>query len=690
MDTPENNAFLRTAEGSQPDFSEVTGEKCFAGVGKLSLDMETGIWDIEEQIRSDPKAVTFSNVFDNLDSLDSRLNLGWSAAKILHIARQDMLPLKTYLSLHERARKARVHKFQSLSIYNSCKTLMGGTPSPNECQQRVLRKFQLEAQLNGIELSPDKADRFLSTIQRVDQRKTQFRQKVMVSGNRFAYEISDPNVVKDFPSDLLQRMSASGVDPSSGPWRVSLKPDVYEDFLSVCSRRGLRWNTWQAYNMRASRNLDSNVDNSVNIEEIRKFRSDQARLVGYDSFAKMSMETKMAGSVDNVLSMISSLMVKAVPRQAAEMKSLAEFAAGCGFEGDALQAYDVPFYRRLQRENLYSACKDLSQYFPSEHVLGVLLRLSSQLFGLQFEEVVPEPSTVWHPDVRSFVVSETDGTRIATFNLDLYRRPGQKINPSGGSAYFVSQRSRSVLSDQPAAALILNFPQPATDGEQTLLSLSDVTTLFAKFGEALQHLLTTVPHGEVSGLTNIEWDAVTMCQHFMANWVFVPSVLTELTSHHETGDSLPAEAITDVILAANHMAGHTLSKHLYLSHLDISLHTSTDFWRNIMSELWPQYLPYQLDKNDDHPCSFTESLADVWAAAYYSHTWARVMAADCIQAFLEEEENNWSVVGSRFRSTFLSLGGGHVQSEVFRRFRGRDPSPDALTDLYGIKDTQEN
>uniref|UniRef100_A0A2P2I0I2 Cytosolic oligopeptidase A n=1 Tax=Hirondellea gigas TaxID=1518452 RepID=A0A2P2I0I2_9CRUS len=690
VDTAECNALLRCDGQTLPDFTQITGDQCFSGIGKLSLDFETKVWEIEEKVREEPENVNFSSVLNPLDSIDAQLNIGWSAAKILYIAQQDKLPQKTYLNLHERARRARMHKFQSKTIYNACKKISENEDGLDEAQERVLRKFLLESQLNGIELQDSKAQAFVNTLKKLDTRKQEFRNKVMVSGTRFAYTITDPNIVKDFPEDLLQRMSVNG-EASSGPWKVSLKPNIYDGFMRHCSKRGLRWNTWQAYNIRGSKVLDPDLDNSVNIEEIRGLRAEQAKQLGYSTFAAMSMETKMASSVDNVLSMITSLMVQALPKQTEEMESLVKFSGERGFDGDALQAYDVPYYSRLQQEHCYSVPENVREFLPLDHVLGVLLRLCSQLFAVEFEEVDASTLNTWHQDVRFFNIIDQGGSIVASFYLDPYARPGQKLDPSGGSGWCVSHRNRSSICSVPVAALIFNFPGPSlsintssNEQQSSLLSLAHVSTLFAKFGEALQHLLTTVPHSEASGQTNIEWDAVPMLQHFMTNWLQVPEVLSELCQHHRTQEQLSTEAISNIILASNHMAGHALSKELYLANLDLLLHTTGDFWRPIVTTLWPQYLPYQLDKNDEHLCSFTNSMSDVWAAAYYCNTWARVMAADCTQAFINEPQDQWSDVGNRFRSTFLSLGGGCHSAEVFRRFRGRDPSPTALIELLGI------
>ncbi|XP_045618948.1 uncharacterized protein [Procambarus clarkii] len=589
-----------------------------------------------------------------------------------------------YLKIHERARKARVHKFQSRPIYEACKEIYAKDSSLNVAQKRVIRKFLLEARLNGIELPPEKNAIFTNKLKMLEVEKSEFRRKVLESSSKFSHKIQNSSIVKDFPDTLLKNMAVDRSRFKEGPWTVTFQPHVYDSFLEHCPSTELRRNTYRAYNMRASNHISQDVSNSTHIEEIRSLRREQARILGYENFAQMSMETKMAGSVENVTSMITSLLAKAKKAQKKEIASLQAFAESQGFDLQ-LEAWDVDYWKRKQMHYLYN-CDDinLQEYFPFDHVFVGLLEICSELFGISFEEISSDQISTWHPDVRFFNILDHTGDYISSFYLDPFQRPGEKLHTQLDSAWSLGCRSRSdIAKTSPIACLVFNFTPPFSEEQQSLLSFSDVSLLFQKFGTALQHLLTTVPYSEASGLTNIEWDAVEVCSHFMQNWLNEPSILQRISRHYDSGLPLSRTTIENLIASQNHMAGYSLCSELYLAHLDMQLYTSEDYWLDITRDLWKTYRPFVLDKYDAHLCTNTAIMADIWAAAYYSHLWSRMIAADAFQAFRETAEDV-SEVGARFRSTFLSLGGGCHPSEVFRSFRGRDPSPDALHVLCGL------
>ncbi|CAL4088734.1 unnamed protein product, partial [Meganyctiphanes norvegica] len=686
LDTPESNALLRTDD--LPAFEELTPEKCYMGMGKLALEYEAGVWSVEEKIKKNQEAINFSNIIESLEVLDAPLSIAWSNVKTLYTVKNNEMTTSSYRRIHERARKARVHKFQSLPIYHACKDILLNEEGLNEAQQRVLRKYLLEARLNGIELSPDKRKSFTHTLNKLEQQKAQFRKKVDESSNRFAYRIYDPLVLKQFPEDLKSNMSSGRANYNEGPWDVTLQPHVYHKFLEYCPDPALRQNTWRAYNMRASNHLSEEVNNSLHITEIRSLRHEQANIIGYENFAQMSMETKMAGSVENVFSMITSIMAKSGEVQEKEIDSLQQFAAAGGHFGD-LEPWDIAYWRRKQKRNLYNFEESQhKEFFPFDHVFGSLLEHCSQLFNISFEELEYGQVSTWHQDVRFFNILDSDGSYLASFYLDPYKRTEEKLYTSTTQAWMLGCRNRSdIAKTSPISTLVFNFTPPTEEFNNCLLTFSEVQILLKKFGHALQHLLTRVPYSEASGLTNIEWDAVEVCANFMQYWLYDPSTLQRISCHYESGLPLSGSSIKDIIASQNHMAAYDLCNELYLSHLDLQLHISNDFWFDITKELYSKYKPFKIDKYHAQPCSFTEIMTDIWGSAYYSSTWAKMLAADAIQTYNESTEDDVDDIGQRFRDTFLSLGGGCHPSEVFRRFRGRDPSPEALLTLHDINTT---
>nr|CAG4638310.1 EOG090X02LQ [Cyclestheria hislopi] len=402
----------------------------------------------------------------------------------------------------------------------------------------------------------------------------------------------------------------------------------------------------------------------------------------------MSMETKMAGSIDAVKKMIDSLMEKARSVQEKEIASLQEFAQSRGFDGK-LEMWDVPYWRRKHRTDLYKYEEgEIREYFPFPRVLQGLLSLVEDLFGLKFQQLSSSEHPTWNTDVLLYALMDSNGTVVGHLYVDPYARPGQKILSRDVSSWMIGVRSRSsIVGHTPTAAVVLNFTPPL-HGIPSLLSLNEVRTLFFKVGHALQHLLTESPYSEVAGLTNLEWDTVEVSAEFLKCWLTDLSTIKRISSHFEHGGPLPDHLFEEFNKASNHMAATDLCQQLYLSALDLELYSTKEFWLDVIRRLWPKFSPFPLDKTDSHPCWFTDIISGDWAAAYYSHVWSRMVATDYFSAFQEAGLHDREAVkklGDRFRTVVLARGGGCHPSESFRLFRGRDPSPDALLAFIGLR-----
>lgn len=493
--------------------------------------------------------------------------------------------------------------------------------------------------------------------------------------------------VREFPIDVLQQMAADPMNPTKGPWKATLQPRIFNNFLEHCQDRTQRWNVWQANVRKSSGQTDKALSNSVHVENIRHLRQTQAKLLGYPTFVDMSMETKMAGTAENVRTMLAHLLHSARPAQEQELKTLEQFAAEKGGHSGRLELHDIPFW---SRKHLKSTCQYdedvLREYFPLPRVLDGMFSLVERLFQIRIEE--RQAVDTWHEDVRFFDVfdlSAAGGTKpVAGFYLDLYSREDDKIRNTDG--LMVGVRNRCRTSDNcPLAAMIFNLPDPLY-GKPSLLAFDDVRRLFQKFGHSLQHLLTRVGYSEMAGLSNIEWDSVEVTSHVMSHLLYHPATIEQISGHYASDEAIPAELVAAIQGGRRHLAGYRLCRELYAARLDLELHSRKDFWFEVVKSLWNEYNVVALDKKDAHPCSFTEIFSGDWAAAYYSHVWSRMIAADIYSAFYEAgtDAAEFEAVGKRFRDTYLALGGSLHAGEVFRRFRGRDPSPKALLKTMGL------
>lgn len=670
------------SENGLPEFNDFTIEKCIAAVSRQSLEYENGVHQIEQRAPNCKNA--FVEVFQPLEKLDSQLELTWGMAKSLYLGNSSLMPTKSYIQIHERAHKARSSKFQNEGIYLAALNEKNRLKKLTDEEQRLLDKYILEGKLNGLDVKGGKRDRLANILTSLQKERQMFREKVNVANKVFQSTIGDSSIVKEFPDSLLKSMSM-GSDHRQGPWKVTLQPHIYEPFMQYCPDRDLRWNTWQAYMQRCSNYVNKELETGSNLENIRGYRREQANILGYETFVEMSMETKMAGSIDNVNNVFDSLLESARSMQDVEIELLHRYSHERGFDRK-LEHWDVPYWQRKQKWSLYGFDEDkIREYFPLPRVLTSLFNLCSTLFKIQ----IVEQSGVhtWHKDVKFYdIYDESANIPIAGFYLDPYARQDQKIRIHDDAGWHIAMRNKCTsTSTNPLSALIFNFQAP-NEGKPSLLTFKEVGILFQRFGHSLRHLLTKANYSEVAGLSNVEWDAAEVCGQVMLHWLYDPHTIRAVSGHFSTEEPLPEDIVKNLQNIRSHMAGYNLCKELYLSKLDLELHSQKTFWLNIVKELWPKYHALPLDKFDSHPLSFTKIMSEEWGAAYFCHLWSKMIAADIYSAFEEARKGDGEIldVGKRYRDTFLAAGGSCHPSEVFRRFRGRDPSPHALLKNLGL------
>ncbi|XP_047026431.1 probable cytosolic oligopeptidase A [Helicoverpa zea] len=670
------------SDNGLPEFNDISIEKCIATISKQSLEYENGVRQIEHASENCKNA--FVEVFKPLEKLDSQLELTWGMAKTLYLGNSSLMPTKSYIHIHERAHKARSTKFNSIPIFQAAVTEKNRLKKLTDEEQRLLDKYILEGKLNGLDVKGIKRDRLNNVLSGLQKERQMFRDKVNIANKVFTSTIKDDRVMREFPDTLVYSM-AMGADPQKGPWKVTLQPHIYEPFMQYCPDRDLRWNAWQAHVQRCSNYVNKELETGTNLENIRSLRREQATILGYETYADMSMETKMAGSVENVNNVLDSLLESARSMQDVELELLQRYAQERGFDVK-LEQWDIPYWQRKQKWSLYGFDEDkIREYFPLPRVITSLFNLCSQLFNIQIVERTGIHT--WHKDVKFYdVYDESSDAPIANFYLDPYARQDLKIRIYDDAGWHIAIRNKCTSTETtPLSALIFNFQTPSED-KPSLLTFNEVGILFQRFGHCLRHLLTKANYSEVAGLSNVEWDAAEVCGQVMTHWLYDPNTIRSVSGHCETGEPLPDDIVKNLQNIRGHMSGYNLCKELYLSKLDLELHTKKAFWRDIVRELWPKYHALPFDKYDSHPLSFTKIISEEWGSAYYCRLWSRMIAADIYSAFEEARQGDQDVldVGKRYRDTFLAVGGSCHPSEVFRRFRGRDPSPHALLKNLGL------
>ena len=431
-------------------------------------------------------------------------------------------------------------------------------------------------------------------------------------------------------------------------------------------------------------------ENAPLIARILQLREEQAKILGFNTHAEVSLQRKMARSVQEIDDMTEMLLAKAMPAAQKELAQLTSFAKSKGFDGEALALWDVPFWSERQSEALFEfEAEELRPYFALPNVLDGLFALIKKIFGVTIVQA-PHAASVWHPDVQFFHINDESGEQIASFYLDPYARPENK---RGGAWMGTCLSKSSVMNRKPVAYLTCNG-SPPVDGKPSLMTFDEVTTLFHETGHGLQHMLTRVAHKPAAGIENVEWDAVELPSQFMENFCYDEATLYGMAKHYETGEPLPKALYHKLCEQKTFMAGMGMIRQLRFGALDMALHhrydpnsKQTPF--DLSDEMAKKFAVIPPIPGDRFLCSFGHIFAGGYAAGYYSYKWAEVLSADAYAAFEEvglENEAAIKEVGLRFRDTVLALGGGTHPSEVFKQFRGRDPSPEALLRHSGLVD----
>lgn len=485
----------------------------------------------------------------------------------------------------------------------------------------------------------------------------------------------------------------NSIDSENGPWRITLDMPSYIAAMSHVPDRELRQQIYMANIQRASEhNPDKN--NVPIIYETLQLKHEMAQMLGFDNYAELSLSKKMAPSIGAVRELSELIREKALPVAEQDLHEITTLAKErCSDEYsdlEKLMPWDITYWTERLKESKFDLTEEETRpFFALPAVLDGMFSLFQRIFNINVQAADGE-AELWHPDVRFFKVFDVDtGKHMASFFLDPYSRPENKR----GGAWMDTCicKSEACNRDIPVAYLTCNGSPPVGD-KPSLMTFREVETLFHEAGHGLQHMLTTVQVGDVAGINGIEWDAVELPSQFMENWCYDRPTVYGFAKHWETGEPMP-EAMFDKLKAQKTFnAGMASCRQLQLGQLDLELHSKFDANKgasgqgesifDVHRRIAEIYTPYNLPLAQDRfLCAFSHIFAGGYSAGYFSYKWAEVLSSDAFAAFEEaglDNEENVRAVGKRFRCTVLSLGGGEDPMTVFKEFRGREPSPEAL------------
>ena len=673
-----------------PPFEKITPEQVVPAITQLLAELDAELANLEASVTP-----TWSGLVEPLTQIEERLTWSWGIVGHLMGVKNSPELREAYESVQPKVVQFGNKLSQSKPLYKAFKALKKGESwdKLEPAQQRIVEAAIRDAELSGVGLEGEKRERFNEIQLQLAELATKFSNNVLDATKAFKLKLTSKDEVDGLPPSSLslaaQTARAEGEESATaqeGPWVITLDYPSYLPFMKYSRNRELREKLYKAFISRAS---GRELDNNPLIERILELRREKAALLGFDSYAQLSLAKKMAADVEAVEKLLEELRVASYEAAGRELEEWKAFA-----QTEDLKHWDISFWAERQREAKFAfKAEELRPYFPLPQVLEGLFELGRRVFGVTITSADGQ-APIWHKDVRYFQIANETGEVIAHFYLDPYSRPEEKR----GGAWMDECFGRAKIKEDgkvairlPVAYLVCN-QTPPVDDKPSLMTFEEVETLFHEFGHGLQHMLTQIDYPGAAGINNVEWDAVELPSQFMENWCYHRATLLGMAKHYETGEPLPEHYYQKLLAAKNYRSGSAMLRQLHFSFLDMELHHryqpgGEETPAQVRDRIAKTTTVMQPLPEDSFLCAFGHIFAGGYAAGYYSYKWAEVLSADAFAAFEEaglESVAAIAATGKRFRDTVLALGGSLHPMEVFKAFRGREPKTEPLLRHSGL------
>ena len=663
-------------EKIKPEYVEPAIRELIAGNRKL---VDTLLNSVEHY--------TWDNLIQPLEEADDRLGRAWSPVSHMNsVVNSDELR-EAYNACLPLLSEYSTEMGQNEHLFEAYKSIheMPEFRHLDQAQKKTIENALRDFHLSGVDLPPEKKARYKEIKQRLSKITTKYEENLLDATHGWEKHITDEALLSGLPDSARAMARQSAEQKDLAGWLFSLEFPSYYAIMTHADNRELREQMYQAYVTRAS-DQGPNAgkwDNSQLMDEILALRHELAQLLGFANYAERSLATKMAENPGQVIGFLEDLARRSKPVAEQELQALRDFATQ-QHQLDELKAWDVGYYSEKQRQHLFDISQeDLKPYFPESRVIPGMFEVVKRLYGIDIKEV--DKVETWHKDVRFYEISDEQAELRGRFYLDLYARAHKR-----GGAWMDDCMGRMHRADGstqlPVAYLTCNLTPPIGD-EPALFTHDEVTTLFHEFGHGLHHMLTQVNHIGVSGINGVAWDAVELPSQFMENWCWEKEALDLIAAHYQTGDPMPDALYKKMYAAKNFQSSMQMVRQLEFSLFDFRLHLEFQPGKtNIqqkLNEIRQQVAVLIPPDYNRFQHSFSHIFAGGYAAGYYSYKWAEVLSADAFAKF-EEQGIFDTETGHHFLHNILEQGGSLEPMELFVKFRGREPSIDALLRHSGI------
>lgn len=630
-------------------------------------------------------APSWESLAQPMEELSQQLHATWSAVSHLHgvqntpelrEAYDEAQPLMTAYGTELGQNRPLFEAYNALQESDEYAAL---EPAQRKAIDNTLRDFKL----SGVALADDQKQVFAELQQQLAGLSTQFANNVLDATQHWQLHLPDDSRLQGVPDAVLQSLRQQAQAKQLDGYLLGLDMPCYLPLMQYASDRNLREELYRAYSTRASdQGPDAGRwDNSPLMQQILEARRAEASLLGYANYAELSLATKMAEQPRQVLVFLQDLAQRSRPQAQREYLELCTFAA----ERDGLselQAWDVPYYSELLRQQRYAISEqELRPYFPAPKVIGGMFEVAARLFGVRIEQDVNYQP--YQADVSYYRIYR-GAQQIASFYLDPYAREAKR-----GGAWMADCRNRYRNAEGelhlPIAFLVCNFSRPEGD-KPALLTHNELCTLFHEFGHGLHHMLSEVEVAAVSGINGVAWDAVELPSQFLENWCWQEQALAFISGHFETGEPLPQAMLDKLLAARNFQSGMMMMRQLEFALFDLRLHLETEEdvdIQGLLDQVRAEVAVVPVPTFNRFQHGFAHIFAGGYAAGYYSYKWAELLSADAFARFEEEGIFNRDT-GASFAREILEAGGSREAAECFRGFRGREPDSEALLRHSGI------
>ena len=635
-----------------------------------------------DEIVNNTYAPTFENTTVALDFTGEKLNKITSIFFNLNAAEtndeiqkiaQEISPWLSELSNDITLNIALFKKVKA--VFDSKETL---TLTPE--QQMLLEKQYKGFARNGANLK--EADK--TALRKIDAQLSKlslkFGENVLAETQAFEMHVTDEKDLAGLPESEKESAKEVAKSKEKEGWVFTLDHPSYIPFLTYADNRELRKKLAIAAGKKGFQ--DNEFNNEKVVLDIVNLRNERANLLGYKTHAHFVLEERMAETPETVIEFSNNLLEKAKPAALKEFTNLESYAKKLD-NIDKLQKWDGAYYAEKLKKELFDLDQEiLKPYFKLENVINGAFEISKRLYDLHFEEVFNIEK--YHQDVKTYNVTDSNNNFIAIFYADFHPRKGKR-NGAWMTSYK-PQQIKNAVNERPHVSIVCNFTKP-TATKPSLLTFNEVTTLFHELGHALHGMLANTTYNSLSG-TSVSWDFVELPSQILENWCYEKEALELFAKHYETGETIPMKYVEKIKESASFHEGMQTLRQLSFGLLDMQWHGSKspgkissvkEFENNAFADtnLYPEVAENCMST------SFSHIFQGGYSAGYYSYKWAEVLDADAFEYFLEKGIFN-KEVATRFKENVLSKGGTEKPMDLYIRFRGKEPKPDALLKRAGL------